>query len=131
MELIEMVAKNFGLPVALIVALSVVISRVLMYCAKRLFDEKEGVVTKAVEKHIESIDKITTIQSAQHIDLIELKKNLSELILLHKDERSNVSNKRLHDAGLVACDILIDISTEIGVDIKDDMKKIRMILNGQ
>lgn len=135
MELVEMIANQYGLSIALIIGFLIIIGKTSKYIAVRCFDKDTGIFTKVAEKHIEVMSTISDIQNQQHIELIDVKKNLAELILIYKDKHSNLSNQKMHECGLVACDVLEDIADGMDCEegrkkIKENLRKMRMILNG-
>lgn len=129
MDITGLIVDKIGLGAGLVFGFLMILWSVLKYTAKRLFDENNGIVTNVANEHIEVMKTIAETQTNQHIDLIQLKHHMDELITLHKDTDSILSNKKLHEAALIACDILEDVGNELSVvDIKDNIRKIRIIL---
>lgn len=134
MGIIELIINQYGLSIGLIIGFLFIIGKTSKYIAVRCFDKDTGIFTKVAEKHIEVMTSISDIQSEQHIELIDVKQNLAELILIYKDKYSNLSNHKLHSCGLVACDVLEDISDGIEIEdtrkkVKENLRKIRIILS--
>lgn len=133
MDILELIVNQYGLSIGFIIGFLFILGKTLKYCSIRLFGESGGIFTRVAEKHIEVMAKIAEIQNDQHLDIIDVKKNLAELILIYKDRYSNLSNQKLHESGMVVCDILEDLSNGIESEskerTKENLRKIRMILS--
>jgi len=130
MEVIEVLLGQYGAAVTLIIGFLFVLGKGTNYALNRLLDEDKGILTNVAQEHIKLIRNIADTQSTQHVDILDVKKNIKDLLLLHQSTNTVFTNKKLHESGLIACDILEDIAeaTE-GVDIKENLRKIRNILN--
>lgn len=130
MEVVELLLGQYGAAVTLICGFLFVMWKGTQYSLKRLLDQDTGILTHVAEEHIKMMRSISTTQATQHIDILDLKKNLRDLLAMHRSTDTVFTTKKLHEAGLIACDILEDIANESdSLDIKDNLRKIRNILN--
>lgn len=130
MEILEAILGQYGGTVTFIIGFLFLLGKGIHYSLRRLLDEDKGIITHVAEEHIKLIKNISDTQYNQHIDIIDVKNNLSELLDMHRDGNTTFSNRRLHEAGLIACNVLEDIANSIDgdIDITEDLRKIRSTL---
>lgn len=129
MDVVGLIIDKLGLGAGLVFGFLIILWLTSKAIVKRLFDEHNGIITIVATEHVSAMRKISDTQLEQRIDSIEVKKNLTELLLLLKDGNNNLSNQKIHACALVACDILEDITSEIDVDITEKLRQIRGILS--
>ncbi len=123
METLTTIAERFGLATALLTVVGIGAA----YILRRLFDRRDGILTRVGERHLQFIDSLEETHKSLSESTETLAatagagtRTLADLVELHESPDSNFSTVRLHRAGVHACDVLEQVVDAL--DISDTTK---------
>lgn len=131
MDIVGLLIDKLGLGAGLVFGFLIILWLTSKTIVNRLFNEHNGIFTLIANEHVSVMKKIADTQVEQHIDIVEVKKNLRELLMLHKSGSSHLSNKKLHESAIIACDVLEDLieALDENIDVTEKLRQIKMILS--
>ena len=123
METLTTIAERFGLATALLTVVGIGAA----YILRRLFDRRDGILTRVGERNLQFIDSLEETHKSLSESTETLAatagagtRTLADLVELHESPDSNFSTVRLHRAGVHACDVLEQVVDAL--DISDTTK---------
>lgn len=105
------------------------------YTLRRLFNAKDGILTKVGERHVSFLDKSEEFQS----ELAESNRRLADAAETARQEMKTrndqfgelvASRAALHRAGIHACDVLAKVADALSIDARDSIEAIRREIQG-
>ena len=134
---------DYGGTLTITAAILLAIWRTGSWIGKKLFDGENGILTRAINAHIQHVEKLTTNIQDVSTNLKEQTKLLSnikgatsaqtevlsELTLIHQDPQASFSTVKTNKGIVLHSRMIQRLAVEMGVNVEDLMKEIQRELD--
>ena len=116
--------SNYGFPIIATVAMASFLVMLLKYAARILLDDEKGLVTRAFNKHLESVDRTLETQAAM-LDTMETQTGLlDDLKQQHEDPTAPFATRRLEKAFLHHAEAILKIAEHLGGEVANKVRPL-------